>query len=827
MFEAWDPVLERQVAFKVPRRPTPATEVSLSEARAMARLSHPNVLAVFALGSARGRPFLVTEFVDGVDLRAWAVEGQSAGACIDALTQVARGLAAAHRETLVHGDIKPENLLIEANGRVRVADFGLALLDRRAAGARGTPGYLAPEVAEGQVNDARSDQYAWAISAREVVAAAGCESSLPATIADVLARACAADPDDRYPDMDAIVDGLERARRPAVPVRRWSARAVAAVATVLSVALISGVAVGVGATRREDAEALRRACLDQVPVFTELALRRPADPGQRARVHSVAARYEQARADACELSDDERRKRAARCLGWRHRDLQTALELADGDDQLGRLDAALASVPDPARCLDTSRGSEPSAVSPDDSAEERALARGRTWAALGEFQRAETALLEVVRSSAGKQATHRQARALLELGRLHTLVVGLSPSSPVESELLAARHAALRSGDPILAMEVALALADAHTRAAQPAETMRWVELARSEGADSIPWLRARGLTLEAFANDARRDQRAARAINSTSIDVHAAAPGDARWFARALNTHGEYRFDDGDLVAARELYERAIALAESVLGEHHPELADYRGNLAEVDLLEGDIVSARRGFEFALAIRERQYGPDAYIVGHTLAHLGDIHRLAGDHERAAQAYRRALTIADSLAARLAAGTLALEGRLAFLDLDLGLGQLGPWAHHGLALIALEAGELDEARRWLAGVEVVRLRGRERHPDGVHRIDLPGWVALAAGELDVADSTFADAERRLLAAYGERDHRLVWSRLGRAAVAEARGGDPSSFRAAARQAVEADPTSPPWVREAAFELGLAPGATGRLPGAKKDRRDRN
>jgi eukaryotic-like serine/threonine-protein kinase len=102
-------------------------ELLLAEARAMARLSHPNLVAVFEVGEVGDAVFLAMEHVTGATLDGWLAERpRSLGEILRVFIEIARGLAAAHAAGLVHGDVKPSNVLVEPNRRVRVIDFGLA-----------------------------------------------------------------------------------------------------------------------------------------------------------------------------------------------------------------------------------------------------------------------------------------------------------------------------------------------------------------------------------------------------------------------------------------------------------------------------------------------------------------------------------------------------------------------------------------------------------------------------------------------------------------------------------------------------------------------------
>jgi eukaryotic-like serine/threonine-protein kinase len=170
VYVATDRVLERQVAVKV-LSPSDAqdplfVERFRREARAAARLSHPNIVAVFDSGSDAGQPYLVMEYVPGESLaQVLHRQGRLApGRAVGLAIQVCAALAAAHAQGLVHRDIKPANVLVGPDGQVQVTDFGIV----KAAAATtltgtgtvlGTAAYLSPEQAQGHPVDARSDLY--------------------------------------------------------------------------------------------------------------------------------------------------------------------------------------------------------------------------------------------------------------------------------------------------------------------------------------------------------------------------------------------------------------------------------------------------------------------------------------------------------------------------------------------------------------------------------------------------------------------------------------------------------------------------------------------
>jgi eukaryotic-like serine/threonine-protein kinase len=144
VFKAYDPELDRAVALKLLRTRVGASDAAqdrlLREAQALARLQHPNVIAVYDVGSFGRDVFIAMEFVEGQTLRQWLNKSHSRREVLDAYLAAGEGLVAAHRAGLVHRDFKPDNVIVGKDGRVRVLDFGLA----RAAGSKHERGEAEP-----------------------------------------------------------------------------------------------------------------------------------------------------------------------------------------------------------------------------------------------------------------------------------------------------------------------------------------------------------------------------------------------------------------------------------------------------------------------------------------------------------------------------------------------------------------------------------------------------------------------------------------------------------------------------------------------------------
>jgi len=278
VYRALDTKLNRPVAIKVLSNELADADARRRfqrEAQMASSLNHPHILTVHDIGEFEGRQYIVTEFVDGGTLKDWTKsEKRTWRQCVELLTGVADGLAAAHQAGILHRDIKPANILVSKNGYAKLADFGLAKLEERPVGDQtrtlteghtrpgvvvGTVAYMSPEQASGQKLDARSDIFSFGVVLYEMLAGRrpfggvtelevlktiihgvpeplGAEVPQPARA--VVEKALEKDPAERYQTMrDMVVDLRRLARQPDAKTARLPWTWAAAVVLVLLVAV--------------------------------------------------------------------------------------------------------------------------------------------------------------------------------------------------------------------------------------------------------------------------------------------------------------------------------------------------------------------------------------------------------------------------------------------------------------------------------------------------------------------------------------------------------------------------------------------------------------
>ena len=752
VYLAYDPELDRKVAVKL-LRPDPTQDAAedrarlLREAKAMAQITDPHVVAVYDAGTFGDRVFVAMEHVPGETLSAWAKrEPRSWRAVVALFAACGRGLAAAHAAGVVHRDFKPDNVLVSPDGRAKVTDFGLARAIASAVEAaplspdsapapttvtatgalRGTPAYMAPEQLRGEVADARADQFGFGVALHEALTGerpfrgasvaelratvlAGARElpalrPLPGAVRRIVERTLRPRPEERFATMTDAVDALEKAtaRRAAWPIAGAACLAVAALvagratrapATPCAGAGDGGALVWPSATR----DSVHAAFAATRAPFAEDAWN-VVDGALSSYVKAYAAR----RVEACEATrvrgeqSDEMLDLRMQCLDARLAETTSLVK------ELGRADAKVVaraavgavSLPSLELCADRAflraRVALPSdpATRAKVSEREKTLADARTATRFGDAARASSLLDQV----------EQDARTL--------------GYAPLEAAALDARGAIqFETGDATAgerSLYAALALA----------------EKAHDDDLAARVWTRLADVT-STIHGLGRKDEGAHLMVLASAAIERAGNPWEQRLHFEQLA--GLVAKELGQVDDAIRHHEAAVALAAEKLGEEHYEVGSCHIYLAQ-DL--------RRSVSFARA--EEHYLRGLRIVERT---LGPNHpRMAKVHHDLAVLYGILRRFDDATAS--------------FARAERVLALTAPASHRDVAQLEHSVGETlllaERPRDALPHLERARTIGAETLPAD-HPLQASIASALGRAKLDAGDPRAArpDLERAL------------------------------------------------------------------------------
>jgi eukaryotic-like serine/threonine-protein kinase len=849
VFLARDVRLDRRVAVKVHRlsgRPG-ATAALLAEAQAMARLADPNVVAVYDVREAAGHLLLMMEYVPGQTLREWlAAAPRDRDAILDAFAAAGAGLAAAHAAGLVHRDFKPDNVIVGDDGRVRVADFGLALdveqgegapmADEPPAHVAGTPAYMAPEQIErGQV-DARTDQYAFCLALVEAlrgrhpladststeelldseVRAAlprspGVARVAPAWLRRIVARGLAPDPAARFPDMDALLRALRRGRER----RRRIALAAAALVVVAGAVALAWFRGGPRGPSCDGAPAALAGVWDTDvarrvdAAFTATGLPHAAGVWQVVGPHLdayraswIATRTHVCRAGARGEATPRMVELGMACLDRDRAQLaEIAARLARPDRALvnAAVDAATA-LPDPDACADARRLALEVAP-PADDATRRAVAD--LGAELGRIDALDRLGLIAEANRRADRAVARArtvgyppalAAALDQLGRARALAAKDGEAMDAQIEALATAYAA--HDDPRVA-RVLPGLVQAAGVLGRP-EAERWRRLALASiqrlGGDPLLEASVRCGHVTALVQGGHADQAIPEGKRCVELTEHALGP-DAGDTGRALARLGLAEVAGGAYQDAEATLGRALRVIERAYGPDHVETSWVLNNLSSVERrlgrLDDGLAHARR----ALEIGKRMYGDDDPRLLEPNTTIGTLLAERGDYDAAAPYFDAALA----------------EGAARYGPDDPRVGeQLG-----NVAIVTFSAGRLPRARELARRSVAVLERAGKPTEDLVNAYTLLGTLDREAGDVDAALAAHEHAVSMLDAvfppAHPQRINPLI--ELGHTLAARKQHARAARTLEQAVALLGAD-APPQWAGEARFALAQALIASG-------------
>jgi len=693
VYRAYDPELDRSVALKVvDSAATPDAAARLArEAKALAQLSHPNVVAVHDVGSYNGDVFIAMGLVEGRTLRQWRTEGSTPpplSEVIDVFAAAGRGLAAAHRAGIVHRDFKPDNVLLGDDGRVQVVDFGIARAPEQdgdvpdawgdtaqwerlsnkeqerdkdpetsqtinklsaplthAGAMLGTPAYMSPEQFRCQPADAKSDQFGFCVALYEALY--GRRPFAGQAVVELRANILAGNV--RPPPSDSRVPArvrkiVERGLRVA-PSERYpsmddllSELARDPRATATRVALAAG--------------ALLIAALALVAIFRGPAaptlctsedrhLRGVWDEARRAAARDAflaserpfaAATVERVAAELDGYSQDWVAMRTETCEATHVAGTQSEhlmdLRIACLDDRLSSL-SALVDVFTGAVDAETVEKALPAAIELP-----RLDGCADTRALTAAIPPPEDAATRARVKSLRRRLA--DARALEATGRYADALavtgdmqteVGGVGYEPLEAELL------LRTGTlQLLAGEFDSA-----------EKTLREAILHGARARDDVltadAWIRL----METLAEQARYDDALALKLGTRSAVVRAGdEPRQEGTLEKAI---GGLLYSKGQYDLAFEHKQRALDLTVSALGADHPIVAGALNSLGNNYYARGRYDEARHHWERALEIREEALGAEHPLVALSVYNLGIVAYSEARYQRSETMFRRALRL--------------------------------------------------------------------------------------------------------------------------------------------------------------------------------------
>jgi tetratricopeptide (TPR) repeat protein len=768
VYTAYDPSLDRRIALKVIKPVVSdgellgARALLVAEAHALAKLSHPNVVAVYDVGTDADDVYVAMEYVEGTTLTAWLGEARPWPEVIDLFVAAGRGLAAAHAAGLVHRDFKPDNVLIGTDGRVRVIDFGIALATKgKRAGEMpqdksivGTPSFMAPEQFEAGNVGPHSDQFSFAVAlyqalwrawpfpgdndfmVRENVLEGRLldppESGVPPPVRDAVLRALSRDPAKRFPSMTELLAALQPP-----PPRRVAPYIIAA---FVMIAVVATGVVALAVTSRSSDQLCTGFSRDLAGIWDparKQVVRRAVDPDAWPSIERVfdgyAADLVEHKAAVCRATSVTGEQtpavmeRRMACLDTRRRELDAAVALvAAGGAPSGQAVEIAGGLHTIAGC-DNLASLKPLPDAPIDEihAIEDGLAKARALRLGGDYREARTLSADALAGAEKLAWGSGVARALVERG--------LSESA--DGDPKAARETlfeAIRQADDVddpgskAAAWIGLVFVEAVGMRA-PTEALRWAKHAEGALTKAGSDQDSQGTLLHNIAAALHSLDRDAEALDHEQralvLYEHAFGPRHFRVASQRGVVAQALRRVDKLADALRE-GEASVAQLEELLGKNHKTLAPMLNNLAVTYDELGRLDDARTALERALAIKVHELGPTHVSLGIPLSNLAALERRLGHFDVADTLLQRAYEI------RVAALGVAHPDVTRILQTKL--------------LDRLSRGLDDEARALVDDV-ITRQKARTDSTEIATALSMRCELERRAGRLEAATATCADA----------------------------------------------------------------------------------
>ena len=708
VYSAYDPKLDRKVAIKVLRARSPSSEVCEEapvltrsaadmrarlqrEAQALARLTHPNVLSVYDIGTFKDDVFIVMEFVEGSTLRQWlALSERHWKEVMAVLVPAGEGLAAAHAAGLVHRDFKPDNVMVGKDGRVRVMDFGLATAvhasdeanpigETHSRALAGTPAYMAPEQLAADAADARSDQFSFCATLYESLygrlpldgAAQGRAEETtrkgrpPSQIRRIVLKGLSASASNRYASMEVLLATLKA--RPAALRHRMMAVAVVGL-VVSSAAIYRQVSrkhqlLCKGADQKLTGiwDAKRGALVHASFTSTKNADAENAFVGVEKALTSYAAKWASMHVEACEATrirgeqSEEMLDRRMSCLSEKLNELKALVEVFQGADAktVERAVEAANGLSSLGSCADLpalgSRLSPPQDEGMRTKIEQqrKGLAFVKALALSGRYREALEAAHRAHELAQALGYIPLEAEAAFYLGEAQTRnsLYREAESSLTDSVMLAeaSHHDEFAARASILLVHVTgngLRKQDA----AQFWERHGNSAIQRIGGSDelkaTLAYMRASVLAV------ASKNEEALEALQEAIKLLERLYGPESYRLSSPLQGMGIVLAHMGRLQEAEVSLLRALAIAEKSAGPDTPAVGSIKMSLGEVLSARGDFAQQAELVQRTLPILEKTLHPKHVAIAIALQHLGFAYAELGQARKAVECSAKALQLA-------------------------------------------------------------------------------------------------------------------------------------------------------------------------------------
>ncbi len=676
VYAATDPELDRNVALKFmrPKSRTTSEESQararvMREARAMAKISHPNVITVFDVGRFEDDVYVAMEMIEGQTLAEWLDESpRTWREILSTYVKAGRGLAAAHAAGLIHRDFKPDNVLMDTSGRVKVTDFGLvghgpsaadstttgsspAHLDLTATNAvMGTPRYMAPEQYEAAATSAATDQFNFCVALYESLCGvnpfggttlpdrykaivsgtkqtAKDDRDVPAWIVPILERGLSVKPEDRHGSMDALLRLL--ARDPAVRRKRALAAgglvAIAAVAGALTYRAMAEPADHAASICKSPERHLVGVWDDSVKASSSAAFRKVGASfaettwkGVSDKLDRYVGEWKSAHTEACERTHRYKEQSPAvldlrmACLQERRTELATLTQLfAKADSTTVQMAVrAVHGLAPIARCSDLTRLQarvrDPGPDKREAVAQVRDLvAKAKTLGAAGKYKAAETTATEALTRANKLGFRSLKAEAGRRLG-------------------FAQEHTGNR---PLALKTLKTALWNAEASSHDHMVMLIWVARLHMVAKDG-----ERSPVVESYVERA-----------SAALARHKNRP---QYLARLQGAFGALRLKQGKFQQAYTHFSRALKVWKTLLRDPNaPSIPHAQNNLGLAEVELGKYADAERHFKAALDGYRRRLGPGHPRVAQVMGNLGLLLVATGRAKDAVPLYEAQLKI--------------------------------------------------------------------------------------------------------------------------------------------------------------------------------------